>query len=112
MKKCIILLWVVIITISCGSNKGGKFEGTWHHSNDNEHFLIIEHLSGKDYLVQEKKSVKPSKYDPLGWDGAINEKSNFSLQDGKLVGGQMNHSSIVYSSKKLIYDGEEYVKVE
>jgi len=111
MKKYFVFLWVIFIAISCGSNKGGKFEGTWHHSKDAQHFLIIEHLSGNDYLVKEVKKVKPSRFDPLGWDGAINEKYNFSLQDGKLGGGPLNSFSIVYANGNLIYDGEEYLKV-
>ncbi len=112
MKKYVVFLTVTLITISCVSNKGGKFEGTWNHTKDSQHFLIIEHLSGNDYLVKEMKKVEPSRFDPLGWDGAIDEKNNFSLQDGKLVGGPLNSYSIVYANGNLIYDGEEYLKVK
>ena len=112
MKKIIVFLLVILITTSCGSIKGGKFEGLWQYSKDSQHFLLIEHLSGNDYLVKEVKRVKPTRFDPLGWDGAIDEKYNFSLQGGKLVGGPLNSFSIVYVKGNLIYDGEEYVKAE
>jgi hypothetical protein len=109
MKQLLMLFLIMLTLATCISDNGEKFVGKWHHSKDTEHFLIIEHLSGKDYLVQEKKSGKRSEFDPLGWDGAINERNNFSFQDNKLV-GPMNLHSIVYANNKLVYDGEEYEK--
>ncbi len=70
MKKFTFLFALTLLLsigiAGCESNSE-KFIGTWHRTNDPEHFLIIEHLSGNDYSVTEKKDGKVSDFDPLGW---------------------------------------------
>jgi hypothetical protein len=99
------LTFLFLIGLGGCSSNGEEFVGTWHKPNYPNNYLVIEHLSGKDYSVTTHRVFKGE----LGIPGNDESSSNnFSFQDGKLVGPF--NISIVYSNNKLSYNGEEYIK--
>lgn len=101
MKNVVLILTVVIgvFFVSCKSNSGDKFVGIWEKQDGSR--IEISTAGESAYTF---KAIGPRSYGV-----AFSHTKTVTYEDGNLVSGGTVLCS--YSDNKIIFKGDEYVKV-